>query len=174
MILWTLFWQFTVISLLAFGGGQAALPLIERISVAEKHWIGVSTFTTGVALGYLAPGPVTILATFIGYQAAGFPGAGAATLGVFLAPVILAALAAAGVERFSQSRYLRAFGAGAAPAVVGLLVATAWNIGGHTLTSWPLCLVAVAALLLVLRSKVAPGFVLIGGAVAAWLVAALR
>jgi len=34
--------------------------------------------------------------------------------------------------------------------------------------------VAVPALLLVLRSKVAPGFVLIGGAVVAWLVAALR
>src|SRR3712207_5037633 len=116
-VLWTLFWQFAVISLLAFGGGQAVLPLIERVSVAQHGWTTNGAFTAAVGFGYMIPGPVTTLATFIGYQAAGLPGALATTLGMFLAPTVLAALAAAGVERVAENRWVRAFSAGAMPAV---------------------------------------------------------
>ena len=31
-----LFWRFIVVSLLAFGGGQAALPLVERMTVGSS------------------------------------------------------------------------------------------------------------------------------------------
>jgi len=34
-----LFTRCVLISLLAFGGGQAALPLIERIAVGETGWL---------------------------------------------------------------------------------------------------------------------------------------
>ncbi len=163
-LLWTLFWQFAVISLLAFGGGQAVLPLIERVSVAQRGWTTTEAFTSGVGFGYMIPGPVTTMATFIGYLAGGLPGALAATLGMFLAPTLLAAFAAAGVERLADNRWIRAFGAGAAPAVVGLLVATFWNIARHTVTSWPTGLIALAALLLVARTKIQPLWLLLGGA----------
>ena len=41
-------------SLLAFGGGQAALPLIERIAVGETGWLSPQDFATAVAFGYVA------------------------------------------------------------------------------------------------------------------------
>lgn len=174
VLLWSLFWQFTVISLLAFGGGQSALPLIERVSVAQRGWLTTEAFTSGVGFGYMAPGPVTITATFIGYQAGGLLGALAATVGMFTAPTILAALAASGVKRLAQNRWLQAFGAGAAPAVVGLLGATAWNVARHSVTSWPLAVVALLALLLSARTKTQPIWVLLGGAALGWGIAAAR
>lgn len=81
-----LFTRCVLISLLAFGGGQAALPLIERMAVWETGWLTPHDFATAVACGYVTPGPVLITMTFLGYRAAGLTGAAVATLGIFLMP----------------------------------------------------------------------------------------
>jgi chromate transporter len=171
-VLWSLFWHFAVISLLAFGGGQAVLPWIERDSVGTERWTTAGTFTAGVGFGYLMPGPVTVMSTFIGYQAGRVPGALAATLGMFLVPVVLAALSASGMDHLKTNRHVRAFGQGAAPAVVGLLGATLWSIAKHTLRVSPLMLVlaiAIPASIIAARTKIMPIWILIGGAVIGWL-----
>ena len=170
-ILWSLFWHFLVISLVAFGRGSGALPLIERISVTQMGWVSEATFGAAVGFGYLAPGPVLITATFIGYQAAGLAGAVAATLGIFLVPTLLAAGAASGVERLAESRWLRDFGEGAAPAVVGLFGATGWTLARSSITSWPLAVVAALALVLAVRTKIAPSLLLFAGLIAGGLLA---
>ena len=170
-LLGRLFVQFAIMSLLAFGGGQAVLPLMERETVVERGWITTSAFTAGVGFGYLIPGPVTTMAAFVGYMAAGFWGGVAAALGMFLAPTILAALAAAGVKKLAKSRWIKAFGAGAAPAVVGLLGATLWNIARHAVVSWPLGAVALLSLALAVKTKIPPLWLLLGGAAIGWGVA---
>lgn len=171
-MIFELFWRFVLISLLAFGGGQAALPLIERIAVSETGWVSPQDFAAAVAFGYVTPGPVLITATFVGYRAAGLGGACAATLGVFLMPWVLAAAAAQQLQRFLQHPWLRGFGRGAAPAVVGLLAVTALDIARHALVAWPYAVVAAVALLLALWTKVHPLLILLGGAgtgVTIWL-----
>lgn len=160
-----LFWRFVVVSLLAFGGGQAALPLVERIAVSETGWLSADDFAAAVAFSYVTPGPVLILATFVGYRAFGLGGAAAATLGVFLMPWVLAAGAAQQLQRFLQHSLLRAFGRGAAPAVVGLLGVTALGLARHALTAWPYALLILVALLLTLKTKVHPILILVGGAI---------
>ena len=110
MILTQLFWRFVVVSLLAFGGGQAALPLVERLAVAEAGWVSPADFSAAVAFGYITPGPVLITATFIGYRTAGFLGALSATIGVFVAPWLLATLAAWQVQRWLTRPWLKGFG----------------------------------------------------------------
>ena len=172
--LFDLFSRFALLSVLAFGGGQAALPLVERLSVAQMRWLPPEAFAAAVAFGYITPGPVLITATFVGYWAAGVPGALSATLGVFTLPIVLAGLTAAGIERLAKNRWLRAFGAGATPAVIGLLGATAWHLAAHSIVSrnavlWPLAAVAVLVVLLTARTKIAPPYLLLGGAVAGWL-----
>src|ERR1700687_930425 len=89
-----LFGRFLVIGTLAFGGGQAALPLVERLAVADTGWLTAAQFAAGGGLSYANPGPVLILAAFIGYHVAGMPGAVAATMAVFAVPVALAGFAA--------------------------------------------------------------------------------
>ncbi len=158
-----LLWRFMIISLLAFGGGQAALPLVERMAVADTGWLTAQDFATAVAFSYITPGPVLILATFVGYRVAGLAGAVIATLGVFLMPWILAAAAAQQLQRFLQHPYLRGFGRGAAPAVVGLLGVTALGLARHSFSSWPYAGIALGALLLAVYTKVHPILILLGG-----------
>ena len=145
MWLWLdLFWRFVLASLLAFGGGRAALPLIERLAVRECGWVGESDFAAAVGCGYATPGPVLITVTFIGYRAGGVGGAAAATLGVFLMSWLLAAAA----------RLVRG------AAVMGLLALTAFDLARHAVTDWALAAVAGFAA----RAKVHPAFLLLGGA----------
>jgi chromate transporter len=143
-----LFVRFVLISLVAFGGGQAALPLVERVTVHDSGWITPAIFGAAVAFGYLTPGPVLITRTFIGYHVAGLIGAVAATLGAFLAPACFAALTAQQITRFAQDRRLRDFGAGAAPAVIGLLGVTVLDLGREAFASWSY--IGIAGLVLVL------------------------
>lgn len=164
-MIFDLFWRFVLISLLAFGGGQAALPLVERTAVSETGWVSAQEFSTALAFSYITPGPVLILATFIGYHAAGLGGAAAATLGVFLMPWALAAAAAQQLRRFVQHPWLRGFGRGAGPAVVGLLGTTALSIAQASFTHWAYAAIGLLALLLALRTRAHPFLILVGGAV---------
>jgi chromate transporter len=166
MIYLDLFLNFALISLLAFGGGQAALPLVERVSVAERHWITPAMFGTAVAFGYVTPGPVLITATFIGYQTAGIIGALTATFGAFLLPWIFSALAAQQIKRIAASPWLKAFGKAAAPAVIGLLGITMITLGQNAFTNVWYVSIAVIAAVLAAATKIHPVFILLGGIIA--------
>jgi len=164
-----LFARFFVVSLLAFGGGQAALPLVERLAVNDTGWVEPSTFGAAVALSYLTPGPVLVAATFVGYRAAGMAGAFAATVGAFLAPWTLATAAAQQASRFTDHLGLRAFGAGAAPAVVGILGVTVFAMSREAFTAWPFVMIGALAFALAVLTRVHPIALLVGGGLAGWL-----
>src|SRR6266851_2941669 len=102
--------RFPVVGALAFGGGEAALPLVERLAVADTGWLTPAQFAAGVALSYATPGPVLILAAFIGYHVAAVPGALAATAAVFTVPVVLAGCAANIVNKLKDAQWFQSFG----------------------------------------------------------------
>lgn len=162
MILLELLSQFMLISLVAFGGGQGVLPLVERVAVTEHHWITSSMFSTAVAFSYVTPGPVLIVATFIGYQSAGFWGALAATIGAFLLPFLFAALAARQFQRIGETSWLKAFSQGAAPAVIGLLGLTIVSLGQTAFTHIGYVGLAIAAIVLSM-TKLHPALIILMG-----------
>jgi chromate transporter len=123
-----LFLRFLLVGATAFGGGGSALPLVERITVAETGWLTPQQFAIGVGFAYATPGPILILAAFVGYHVAGIAGALVATVGVFAIPVILAAGSASMVAYLNRHARFRAFGRFAAAAAVGLLAVTLFTL----------------------------------------------
>ncbi|MBM3217686.1 MAG: chromate transporter [Candidatus Rokubacteria bacterium] len=165
-----LFARFVLVSLLAFGGGQAALPLVERMAVEDTGWLAPATFASAVACSYITPGPILSVATFVGYHVSGIRGAFAATLGAFLMPWMLATTVARQIARFVDHRGLRSFGAGATPAVIGLLGVTALDLGRDALVGWPQVAIATGALLFGALTRIHPVALLAAGGLAGWLI----
>jgi chromate transporter len=166
--------RFLLIGAVAFGGGQAALPLVERITVAETGWLTSSEFAVGIGLAYATPGPVLILAAYVGYHVGGVLGALAATAAVFAVPVTLAATAAHVVARLSTSERFRAFGRFAGVAAVGLLGSTLIFIAQPLLAAHPALILGAAVVVVADRRGASPILILavaavIGGAVGAQL-----
>lgn len=159
-----LFWRWLLIGALAFGGGQAALSLVERTVVADTGWLTPADLSTAIAFAFMTPGPVLILAPFVGYQVAGLAGGIAAACGVFVIPWFLAAGSARLLRTATQRPWVRAFGRGAAPTVVALLVVSALDVGRASFTGWPTIVIAGAALAATTR-RIHPLLVLMGGAV---------
>jgi chromate transporter len=162
MIFLELFVQFSLISMLAFGGGNAALSLLERISIEEMRWITPQDFAAAIGFAYVTPGPILITSAFIGYRAAGFFGSVSATVGVFLIPWLLSVLASYQVRRYMQHPWLQGFGLGAGPAVIGLLGITVFSLGTYAFSAWFYWVIAGMALVFALFTKVSPIFILAG------------
>ena len=137
--------RFLVIGTLAFGGGQAALPLVERLAVADTGWLTPAQFATGVGLSYTTPGPVLILAAFIGYHVAAVPGVLAAKAALFAVPVIFAGFATQLVNKLKDAQWFQSFGRFAAAAAVGLLGVTLIALARPVVDIHPILLVGAAA-----------------------------
>ena len=76
MNLWQLFIAFLEAGAFAFGGGYAALPLIEEVVIKRYQWLSLSEMTDIIALSQITPGPIALnVATFVGTRVAGIPGA---------------------------------------------------------------------------------------------------
>ena len=90
-----LFLSFLQIGLFSFGGGYAAMPLIEQQVVTGHGWLTMAEFTDLITISQMTPGPIAVnSATFVGIRIAGIPGALVATIGCILPSCILVTLIA--------------------------------------------------------------------------------
>lgn len=130
MIYWQLFWSFFQIGLFSFGGGYAAMPLIEQ-QVTQLHtWLTAEEFADLVTISGMTPGPIAInAATFVGIRISGLPGAIVATLGCVLPSVAVVSLLAFFYFRYREQRLMQAGLAGLRPAVVALIASAGITIG---------------------------------------------
>ena len=85
MIYLELFLVYFQIGLFAFGGGYAAMPLIQNLVVEGKGWLTMAEFADLTTIAEMTPGPIAVnSATFVGQKMAGLPGAIICTLGCIL------------------------------------------------------------------------------------------
>ena len=162
-----LFLFFFKTGLMVFGSGLVIVPFLKAYVVDQYHWLPDRPFLDAVAIGMISPGPVVITATFVGYLLDGFPGALAATLGIFSPAVLFTLVATPLLLRYRRQRRLAGFIRGITVAVVGVLVGTTWLVGRTAIGDVLTVAVGVLslALLLLFPKLPEPVLVLIGALV---------
>ena len=104
MIYLQLFWEFLKIGLFAVGGGMATLPFLQDLAESTR-WYSQALITDMIAISESTPGPIGInMATYVGYNVAGFLGGIVATMGEILPSIIIVVLVSKSLERFRGSK----------------------------------------------------------------------
>ncbi|MBE6714867.1 MAG: chromate transporter [Ruminococcaceae bacterium] len=129
MIYIELFLTFFKIGAFTFGGGYAMLPLICEEALS-RGWMTGEALVDFMAVSESTPGPFAVnMATYTGYETAGFLGATAATVGVVLPSFAVILLIALIYDRFRKSFGVKACMRGIKPCVVGLIGAAVLSVG---------------------------------------------
>ena len=153
-----------------FGGGLSMLAFIQEQVVNQFGWLTPREFIDGLALGQLTPGPILMLAAFIGFKLAGFAGAAVAGSAIFLPSFLMILSILPLLNRMKDLEWLKAFMRGVGPAVIGALAVSLVQLAPHAAPDPFTWLVLALTVLLLLLSKVGPLPLMFGGA----LVGALR
>lgn len=157
MIYLKLYYTFLKIGAFSFGGGYAMLPLIEKEIIYNNNWIDHGSFIDIIATSQMTPGPIAInSATFIGYKIGGVLGSVVSTIGVITVPVILILVISKFVAKFKKSKMVESIFTGLRPALVGLILASAYSVGKTAIFNVSSFLIALFIFIIVNRAKVHP------------------
>lgn len=160
MIYLQLFLSFLQVGMFSFGGGYAAMPLIQEQVVSSHGWLTMEEFTNLITISEMTPGPIAVnSATFVGTQVAGFPGAFVATLGCILPSCILVILIARFYLKYRNMAMLQGVLSSLRPAVVAMITSAgvsilvsafwgSWSSISLAGTHWPLVVIFAVSLLL--------------------------
>ena len=180
---------FTTAALVTFGGAYAVLAYVVQQAVEVYGWLTPAETVAGLALAETTPGPLIIVLQFVGFMAgwnapeAAGPALTATmtalltTWATFLPSFVLILIGAPYVERLTANPRLAGALAGITAAVVGVIANLAVVFAGTVIfpaglraLHWPALAIAIAALILLERTRLDVLWVIAGGALAGFLV----
>ncbi|GAB4476679.1 MAG: chromate transporter [Anaerolineales bacterium] len=127
-MLWDIFVLFTRVAMFSWGGGPASLALMQR-ETTSAGWVTPDEFADAVAVGNALPGPIAPqVSAFVGYKLAGVPGAIAAAFGTVFPTTVLMLIMVVFFYGIKDSPTIQAMLRAVRPAVVGLLLWTAYDM----------------------------------------------
>jgi chromate transporter len=166
---------FLKIGSILYGSGYVLLAFLEEELVLQYAWMTHEQLLDAIAIGQFTPGPVLSTAAFIGYVVTGGSLAGAlvAAGAIFLPSFIFVAALNPLLPRLRESAWVSAFLDAVNVCAVGLLAAVTLELGYLSLDEWPKYVIAGVAAVLGLWRGVGAVWLVVGGAIAGWLVVAL-
>ena len=155
---------------ISFGGPAGQIAIMHRELVERHRWISERRFLHALNYCMLLPGPeAQQLATYIGWLLHGARG-GIAAGALFVLPSVVILIALSWVYvRFGSVPAVAALLYGVKPAVVAIVLAAAWRIGGRTLRNPILWSIAVAAFVALFAFSVPFPLVILGAAIAGFI-----
>jgi chromate transporter len=146
------------------GGGLTMIAFIQDQVVGQYHWLTPREFVDGLALGQFTPGPVLMVAAYVGYKVAGITGAAVAAGAAFLPSFILMLAILPALDRVRTLAWTRAVIKGMGPAVIGLLAVSLPRLAPYALPDpFAVALFAVTLAALAL-SRLGPFRAMLAGA----------
>ena len=159
---------FAKAGMFVFGSGLAVVPFLYGGVVQGHHWLTDRQFVDAVAVAMITPGPVVITVAFIGYLVAGFTGATAAALGIFLPVYLVVVILAPTYKRWARNPQLNAFVRGVTAAATGAIAGAVVVLARRSVYDLPTLMIAIASLAVLWRWRI-PEPVLIACAAVAGL-----
>lgn len=157
---------FVIAGAFTFGSGLAIVPFLHQGVVLDHHWLNERQFLDAVAVGIITPGPVVITAAFVGYLVAGFWGSVISALGVFLPVYLFVLFIGRYIIRYRDHPALKGFVKGATAAASGAIAGAVFILGQGSIRDIPTAIIGLAALFILVRSKVPEPLLVAAAAIA--------
>lgn len=136
MIYAILAWEFFKIGLFAVGGGLVTVPFLYDLTT-NYNWFTPQELTDMIAIAQSTPGPVGInMATYAGFNAAGWRGGIIATLSEVLPSMMVIYLIARLLTEWNENQYIKRILAAVRPAVLALILYAGWQIARQSITDY--------------------------------------
>ncbi len=169
-----LFLSFLKIGSVVFGSGYVLLAFLRVEFVERLHWLTEKQLIDAVAVGQFTPGPLFTTATFIGYILAGWTGALVATVGIFVPGFLLVAIGGPLIPRLRRSPLVAAALDGVVAASLALMVVVTWQLGKAAIVDRTTLIVFGISIIVLLRFRANPAWLIAAAAVGGWLVQTFR
>jgi len=120
-----LFWAFIVVGATTFGGGYAAVPVLEREMIKKRGWLTMDEVLDYYTIAQITPGIILVnIATFVGCKRKGIPGGVIATVSLVLPGVCLMLLISLFIKRFAEYAIVQRAFSGIRLAVCAIILDT--------------------------------------------------
>jgi len=162
--LWELGAFFFKVGAFTFGGGLSMLAFMQEQVVAQLGWLTPQEFVDGLALGQLTPGPILMLAAFIGFKLKGIAGATIAAGAIFLPSFLMMLTILPVLTRMGNLAWLKAFMRGVGPAVIGALAVSLAQMTPHAAPDWMAWALLLGTVAIMLWRNIGPLSLMLGGA----------
>jgi chromate transporter len=157
---------FLKVGAFTIGGGLTMIAFIQDQVVGQFGWLTPREFIDGLALGQLTPGPVLMIAAYVGYKLAGVSGAAVAATAAFLPSFVIMLAILPVLDRVRQMTWVKAVMKGMSPAVIGVLAVSLVRLSPAAIPD-PLALgIFIATVIAAMALRLGPFKLMFGGAVA--------
>lgn len=146
-----------------FGGGLTMLAFMQEQVVNQLRWLTPQQFLDGLALGQLTPGPILMVAAFVGHKVAGFWGAIVGGLAIFLPSFIFMLSLLPVFGRIKKITWMKAALRGISPAVIGMIAVALLQMLPHAVTDVPTGLLVLATVAILSLWRFGPLPLMAGG-----------
>lgn len=150
-LLFTLAFAMVRVSLLSFGGGFAAVPLMYQEIVEHLQLMPSFDFTYGIALGQITPGPLSVIAAFVGFYVQGFLGAVVAAIFVFMPSFLLVIGFAGTFDKLTRGRKVMLILNAVYLSFVGLIAGSGIRLIIQNPMDWKQALICILLFIALLR-----------------------
>jgi len=150
---------------LTFGGGLTMIAFMQEQLVSQFHWLTPQEFIDGLALGQFTPGPILMVAAYVGYKIAGVTGAVVGGAAAFLPSFVMMLAILPTFDRVRRLVWTRAALRGIAPAVIGVLAVSLVRLAAYGLPDVFAIATLLATVVVLLVWRVATLKIMLLGAV---------